>query len=64
MDENLQHGQIRRLQEDLVAANVRGMLENPPAVPLRLRVWQDPGVCAFVCVIVCVLVLVFLDFVF
>ena len=43
IDENLQHGQIRRLQEDLVASNMRGMLDNPPAVLLRLLVWQDPG---------------------
>ena len=47
MDHDLEHGQVRRLDPDVVDLRVRELTLNPPGAPIRLTVWMEPGVNSF-----------------
>ena len=44
IDHNLQYGQVRRLNPDVVKERSRDLMTNPPGAPIRLTVWMEPGV--------------------
>lgn len=43
LDVNLEHGQVRRLDPDRKAAQIKNLSMNNPVSLLNLTVWQEPG---------------------
>lgn len=44
IDHDLEYGQVRRLDPDVVKMRVKELMDNPPGAPIRLTVWMEPGV--------------------